>query len=90
MDVFNGSVDQLRLYGKPEAAPPAQPDVPTPPDDGTYSVGSGLLGMMTVNLDTPASDETFHTGWSQATGESGVIYVWWANLGYGQMFPPGL
>jgi GH25 family lysozyme M1 (1,4-beta-N-acetylmuramidase) len=87
-DVFFGTSDQLRKYGMPDPVSNHEPD--PAPDPKTYTVGSGLLGMMQANLDEPVSDEVYHSHWSQAEGKSGITYVWWTNLHYGQMFPPGL
>lgn len=78
LDVFNGPVEAIPLYGKPAPAPaPA------------YSVGQGILDRMAQLGDSPASDEDFsHALWTVARGQSGLRYLYLKQTGEIIVSPP--
>lgn len=66
---------------------------PEPPAALTFSVGPGILEVMTAHGDVPGSDEVFikHAGrdaWSEALAFSGTRYVWLPSAGRVVRYPP--
>lgn len=86
MNVFNGPIERLPLYGYQPAPVPE----PVPEPEPTYAVGAGILAAMAVAGDAPATDEAFypHNQFSEAYGVSGSRYVYIASLGRTYRYAP--
>lgn len=78
-DLFSGTVDDLRKFGKGGVVVPPAP---------TYVVGEGILAAMAANDDDPASDEQYGPAWSEAMGTSGAIYRWLRATGRVHRYDP--
>jgi lysozyme len=80
LNVFNGPAENIKLYGKPAATPPA----PSP-----YTVGPGILAKMAEAGDTPATDEVYvGQAYSEAFGASGARYAYIPSLNRTVRFDP--
>jgi GH25 family lysozyme M1 (1,4-beta-N-acetylmuramidase) len=79
-DVFFGSVEQLRKYGKPADAPA--------PHALAYSVGAGVLAAMAEHGDQPGSDEVYpNPFWSETMSTNGTYYRWLKATGQTFRYP---
>lgn len=80
LDVFFGSVEQLRRYGSPSIAEPPAPDPQPEPSPVGFNVGPGILAEMNRRGDEPITSEVFQKDpagtdqFSEAVGRSGSAY----------------
>lgn len=84
---FNGTLEQMRLYGKPGATP-EQPKPPVPPHTESFAVGEGILAEMHGRGSEPASDEMYGPFWSEAMDIDGRIYRYQPKTGLVHVYDP--
>jgi GH25 family lysozyme M1 (1,4-beta-N-acetylmuramidase) len=81
-DVFFGSVEQLRKYGKPAGTEPSEPPATV------YAVGEGVLAAMAEHGDQPGSDEVYpNPFWSETMSTNGTYYRWLKATGQTFRYP---
>lgn len=85
-DQFNQYAPWAMVTGTLSSAPVSPPAPSHQPD--TFSVGPGLAAKIAALGDTPASDERFLDLWSEATGASGLRYLYFKLTGEIAVYPP--